>query len=244
MSMAIGGSIAYFLNWRGVFGVYALLAVLSSVLLFTVGKNIPSTKNKDTKALMPYINVLKNPSSLKIYILVIFEGVFLIGSFSFLGGFIKQVFDLNNFVIGIVMTAFGLMALIAGRKSGKVAAKIGRGKTAVVGLGFAFAADMVLVVLGESLPAVVIAIGFMGLGFMLAHSTFLTVATEFAAKGRSYATSLVAFFFMGGGGIGTAIGGKIITASSYTNLFVIYGLGLLILSISAMFLKNSFKTSI
>jgi len=59
LSMAIGGSIAYFLNWRGVFGVYAGLAVLSSVLLFTIGKNIPSTKNKDTKALMPYVNILK-----------------------------------------------------------------------------------------------------------------------------------------------------------------------------------------
>jgi predicted MFS family arabinose efflux permease len=243
LSMAIGGSIAYFLNWRGVFGVYALLAVLSAVLLFTVGKNIPSNKNKDTKALMPYINVLKNPSSLKIYILVIFEGVFLIGSFSFLGGFIKQVFDINNFAIGLVMTAFGLMALIAGRKSGKIAAKIGRRKTATIGLFFAFIADMMLIGLGTSLPAIVIAVGFMGLGFMLAHSTFLTVATEFAAKGRSYAMSLVAFFFMGGGGIGTAIGARIIAGSNYTSLFTIYGTGLLVLSVCAFYFKNSFKSS-
>ena len=50
LSMAIGGSIAYFLNWRGVFLVYAGLAVISSILMFTIGKNIPSTKNKNTKA--------------------------------------------------------------------------------------------------------------------------------------------------------------------------------------------------
>ncbi len=37
LSMAIGGSIAYFFNWRGVFVVYAVLAVLSTILLFTIG---------------------------------------------------------------------------------------------------------------------------------------------------------------------------------------------------------------
>lgn len=244
LSMAIGGSIAYFLNWRGVFGVYAGLAVLSSILLFTIGKNIPSTTNKDTKALLPYINILKNPSSAIIYALVIFEGVFLIGSFSFLGGFIKQAFDMNNFVIGMVMTAFGIMALAAGRNSGKIAVKIGRKKTVVIGLCFAFVADLLLVTVGNYLPIVIIAVGLMGFGFMMAHSTFLTIATEFAAKGRSYATSLVAFFFMGGGGIGTAIGGKIVAASSYMNLFAIYGVGLFIVTISALFVKNSFKQAL
>lgn len=242
LSMAIGGSIAYFLNWRGVFGVYAGLAVLSSLLLFTIGKRIPSTKNKESNGIRPYINILKNPSSVIIYTLVIFEGVFLIGSFSFLGGFIKQVFDLNNFVIGMVMTAFGVMALLAGRKSGMIAAKIGRKKTAVIGLSFAFIADILLVTMGSFLPVVVIAVGLMGFGFMLAHSTFLTIATEFAAKARGIAMSLVAFCFMGGGGIGTAIGGKIVAASSFEMLFMIYGIGLLLVTISALLVNISHVT--
>lgn len=243
LSMAIGGSIAYFLNWRGVFAVYASLAVVSSILLFTIGKKIPSTKNKESKAIMPYINVLKNPSSVIIYTLVIFEGIFLIGSFSFLGGFIKQTFELNNFAIGIVMTAFGLMALLAGRKSGVIARKIGRKKTAAVGISFAFLADLLFIILGNHLSIVVIAIGLMGSGFMLAHSSFLTVATEFAAKARSIATSLVAFCFMGGGGIGTAIGAKIIAASNFRMLFIIYGSGLLLVTFSILLVKNSFNPS-
>ncbi|WP_425801863.1 MFS transporter [Desulfitobacterium sp. Sab5] len=244
LSMAIGGSIAYFLNWRGVFGVYAGLAVISSLLLFTIGRKIPSTINKESKALMPYITILKNPSSAIIYILVIFEGIFLIGSFSFLGGFIKQIFELNNFAIGMVMTAFGIMALVAGRKSGKLAAKIGRKKTAVIGLTSAFIADILLVSMGSFLPVVIIAIGAMGFGFMLAHSTFLTIATEFAAKARGIAMSLVAFCFMGGGGIGTAIGGKIVSSSSFERLFLIYGIGLLALTLSTILVKKSFKSSV
>lgn len=244
LSMAIGGSIAYFLNWRGVFAVYAGLAVISSILLFTVGQKIPSTQNKDNNGLMPYINILKNPSSVIIYAIVIFEGIFLIGSFSFLGGFIKQIFGLNNFAIGMVMTAFGMMALIAGRKSGVIASKIGRKKTVVIGLSFAFVANILFVTFGNFLPAVITAVGLMGLGFMLAHSTFLTMATEFAAKGRSYATSLVAFCFMGGGGIGTAIGGKIVAGTSYDNLFIIYGIGLFLITVSISLVKSSFKTNV
>jgi predicted MFS family arabinose efflux permease len=243
LSMAIGGSIAYFLNWRGVFGVYAGLAVLSSILLFTIGRKIPSTKNKKSQAIMPYINILKSPSSVIIYALVIFEGFFLIGSFSFLGGFIKQVFEFNNFVIGMVMTAFGIMALLAGKKSGMIAAKIGRKKTVVFGLSFAFIANILLVTMGSFLLIVVIAVGMMGFGFMMAHSTFLTIATEFASKARGFAMSLVAFCFMGGGGIGTAIGGRIIAASSFERLFTIYGVGLLLVTVSALLVKSSFKTS-
>lgn len=244
LSMAIGGSIAYFLNWRGVFVVYAGLAILSSILLFTIGRKIPSTRNKESQAIMPYINILKNPSSAIIYALVLFEGVFLLGSFSFLGGFIKQLFDLNNLAIGLVMTAFGVMALLAGRKSGTIAAKIGRKRTIVMGLSFAFIANILLVGMESYLPIVVVAIGLMGFGFMMVHSTFLTIATEFAPKARAIATSLVAFCFMGGGGIGTAIGGRIVATSGFERLFTIYSVGLLLLTAIALLLKSSFQTEI
>lgn len=186
---------------------------------------------------------LASASIVIIYALVILEGVFIIGSFSFLGGFIKNVFDLNNFAIGMVMTAFGIMALLAGRKSGKIAAKIGRKKTAVIGLGFAFIADILLLVMGSFLPVAVIAVGLLGFGFMMAHSTFLTIATEFAAKARGIAMSLLVFCFMGGGGIGTAIGGRIVAAYSFERLFALYGAGLLLATVIALLVKGSFQTN-
>ena len=142
------------------------------------------------------------------------------------------------------MTAFGIMALIAGKKSGNIALKIGRKKTAVIGLGLAFISELLLVTMGSFLPVVVIAVGLMGFGFMMAHSTFLTIATEFAAKARGIAMSLVAFCFMGGGGIGTAIGGRIIAASSFERLFTIYVIGLLLVTMIALIVKSSFQASI
>lgn len=243
LSMAIGGSIAYFLNWRGVFAIYAVFSVISTILLLTIGKNIPSSKNENSKAFAPYLNLLKNPSSLKIYILVFFEGIFLIGSFSFLGGFIKNTYDFNNFLIGMIMTAFGVMAVIGGRVSGKISAKIGRKKTILLGLTSAVLANLIFVTLGNVLVVLIIGVGLLGLGFMLAHSTFLTIATEFAAKARGVAMSLVAFCFMGGGGLGTAIGSRIVGSSSLITLFTAYGVGLLALILAVLLVKKSFVIS-
>jgi len=69
---------------------------------------------------------------------------------------------------------------------------------------------------------------------MLAHSTLLTIATEFAAKARGMAMSLVAFAFMGGGGIGTAIGGRLISAGGFTLFYGTYSLALAALVVLAV----------
>ncbi len=70
------------------------------------------------------------------------------------------------------------------------------------------------------------------------HSTLLTIATEFAAKARGAAMSLVAFCFMGGGGIGTALGGRLIKAVGFEQFFSYYGLALLIFSRGRQRLRN------
>lgn len=240
LSMAIGGSIAYFFNWRGVFVIYAVIAIISTILLLTIGKSIPSIKNPNSKVFAPYLSLLKNSSSLKIYLLVLFEGIFLIGSFSFLGSYIKNTYEFNNFIIGMIMTAFGVMAVIGGRISGKISAKVGRKKTILIGLVCAVLAIAIFLTLGTILPALIVGVGLMGLGFMLAHSTFLTIATEFADKSRGIAMSLVAFFFMGGGGLGTALGSRIVQSSSMSTLFTVYGIGLLLLISAVLVIKKSF----
>ncbi|ODA42061.1 MFS transporter [Desulfosporosinus sp. BG] len=240
LSMAIGGSIAFFFNWRGVFMIYAILSVVATILLLTVGRNIPSSKNKEGKVFAPYLNLLSNPSSLKIYLLVLFEGFFLLGSFSFLSGYIQNIYDFNNFLIGLIMSIFGVMSIIGGRISGKISAKVGRKKTILLGLTFVLLAMIIIITLGNILETLIFGIGLFGLGLMLAHSTFLTIATEFAAKARGVAMSLVAFCFMGGGGLGTAFGSRIVGNSRFTTLFILYGIGLLILIVAISIIKKSF----
>ena len=82
---------------------------------------------------------------------------------------------------------------------------------------------------GDVLGVLIFSVVLLGLGFMLAHSTLLTYATEFAAKARGAAISLVAFCFMGGGGIGTAVGGRLISLIGYNKFYIIYDSALFVL---------------
>lgn len=119
-SMAIGGSIAYFFNWRGVFALYALLAVISTVLLFAAGKHIPSARNPRSEVLAPYGRLLGQAASLTTYLAVLFEGILIVGSFSYLGAFISKTYHYSFLTIGLIMTGFGVAAVVAGRLSGRL----------------------------------------------------------------------------------------------------------------------------
>jgi predicted MFS family arabinose efflux permease len=226
LSMVIGGTIAYFLNWRGVFGVYAVLALVPTILLFKNYKSLPSEKHPDSKIFAPYIKLLGTSKSLFTYIIVLLEGIFIVGSFSYAGAYIFKTYNFNYFYIGLIMTAFGIMTVIGGRLSGKIVQKIGARKVLSVGLTLAALADIVIYLFGNTLWLLIIGVALLGLGFIFTHSTLLTRATEFAQKARGAAMSLVAFCFMGGGGVGTAIGGKLISATSLNKVFLVYGIAL------------------
>lgn len=238
LSMVTGGAIAYFLNWRGVFAIYALLSVIPMAMLIKNYRLLPDTKHRDSKLFAPYLKLLANPSSLFTYILVLLEGLFIIGSFSYLGAFIAATYHFNYLAIGSIMTAFGLMTVIGGRLSGKLVLKIGARKILIMGLIFATLADFFIYYFGRSLGWLVVSIGLLGIGFIFTHSTLLTRATEFAQKARGAAMSLVAFCFMGGGGLGTAIGGKIASVYGLSSLFMIYAVALVITLVLSFILIN------
>jgi predicted MFS family arabinose efflux permease len=243
LSMAIGGTIAYLVSWRGVFATYAGLSVIATSLLLFVGRRIPSQRNPQSKILAPFAGLLTKRASVLTYVVVLLEGILIIGSFSYLGAYIARNYHFDNLLIGLIMTAFGLMAVLGGRVSGLLSARLGRRFVLTLGLIFACAADVVVFLAGGVLPALVAGIAFLGLGFMLAHSTLLTIATEFAAKSRGMAMSLVAFAFMGGGGIGTAIGGRLINAGGFPLLYGAYSLALAVLVVFALIVVRDAGTA-
>jgi len=239
LSMAIGGTIAFFLNWRGVFITYAILSLIPAVLLIKNYKQLPSEKNPNSSIVKPYINLISNSKSLFTYIIVIFEGMFIVGSFSYTGAYIAKIYHYNYFVIGLIMTGFGIMSVIGGRMSGKITSKIGSRRVLSIGLISASLADILIYFLGFNIFVLIISVTLLGLGFIFTHSTLLTRATTFAEKSRGSAMSLVAFCFMGGGGLGTAIGSKIISLYGINIIFIIYGLFLLLtLGLSYVLIKD------
>jgi predicted MFS family arabinose efflux permease len=239
LSMALGGSIAYFVSWRGVFATYAVLSLISTVLLFVAGRKVPSKKNPHSQFVKPFAGLLRNGRSLAVYLVVLVEGILIVGAFSYLGVFTDYLFHYNYFTIGMILTAFGIGAVITGRLVGRIVPRIGRPNTLSLGLLCAIAAEAILFSVSTQPALLVVAVALLGIGFMLIHSTLLTIATEFAKTARGTAMSLVAFCFMGGGGIGTAIGGKIIGAQGYSVFYGIYAILLVVLLVIARFVVKS-----
>lgn len=79
---------------------------------------------------------------------------------------------------------------------------------------------------------------------MFAHSSLLTTATQFADRARGAAMSLVAFSFMVGGAVGTALGGRLIEARGYGTYYVIGGIGLAVLTLVAFFAVPSHAAAV
>lgn len=237
LSMGIGGAIAYFLDWRGVFVTYAVVAGVIAVVLWrwlpgAVGEH--ETRDAHAPVFKPYLALLGHGASLRTYAMILLEGVFLLGSFSYLGAILSARFGLSFLAIGAVMTAFGVAAVIAGRTSAAVAGRMGRTRTVAFGLALAATADALVFVGGSSLVVTTIGVFALGFGFMTAHSTLITIATQFAAKARGTAMSLVTFAFMIGGAAGTQLGGRIADAASFQVMYAVFGGGLLALALAAL----------
>lgn len=227
LSMAIGGVTAYFLNWRGVFVLYSILSVIPTLALVKAYGSLPSGKNPQAKFLAPYRKLLSERRSFNTYLLVLLEGVFIIGGFSYIGAYIAQEYHFNYLYIGLVMSLFGVATVIGGRLSGKLVKAVGPRNLLTLGLLLAVASYLLLASCGDWLGSLLTAVLLLGFGFIFTHSTLLTRATEFAQKARGAAMSLVAFCFMGGGGLGAALGGALITRWGLSNLFYIFAIALL-----------------
>jgi predicted MFS family arabinose efflux permease len=235
-SMTIGGTIAAVTSWRGVFLAYAVIAAVITVALLFTARSFAGELRGDphSQFVRPYVRLLGHWPSLRTYLVVFFEGLLILGSFSYLGAFAAKTLGLGTFQIGLLMAVFGVGVVVASRASGRLAERIGRSRLVAMGLALAAAADLLVVVGGSHLGVVAIAVLLLGLGFMFAHSSLLTTATQFAAKARGTAMSLVAFSFMVGGAVGTTIGGRIIEATSYGELYLVGGVGLAVLTVVAL----------
>jgi len=234
-SMTIGGTIAAVTSWRGVFMVYALVAAVITVVLLVTARSFAGELHGDPNSqfVRPYLRLLGHWPSLRTYLVVFFEGVLVLGSFSYLGAFAARSLGLGTLQIGLLMAVFGVGVIAASRASARLAERIGRYRLVAVGLGLAAAADLVVAFGGARLALVALGVLLLGLGFMFAHSSLLTTATQFAEKARGTAMSLVAFSFMVGGAIGTALGGRLIEATSYRELYLVGGVALAALTLIA-----------
>jgi MFS family permease len=218
MTMATVGAgvIADFTSWRVAF---ALTAVVAGVLSFFMrGMNEPAL-GSPPPVWSSLKGVLSNRTALLVLLLVLAEGLVLLGPLTFLP-VVVHASGLSVAVSGLLTAAYGASVLVFARVVKARTRKVAPAMLILVGGSMAVLA-YVLLVIDHGAVAVVIACALLGGGWAFMHSTLQTWATDMAPGYRATAVSLFATMLFTGSAVGAATFGPMVDAGSFGLMFAI-----------------------
>ena len=200
VGVSVGGMIAEWIGWRGVFGCAAVLTALAAgaaMILLPKPNGQRAAPPSMAQAVDRYRMVLSNPRSFVCFSIVFLEGLAIYGIMPFIGellrsrgagGLREAGFVIGGLGIGGLLYAFVVPLILRFAKRPAMMAagsSIAAVALATIGLDVSWATQM----------ASMVGLGF---GFFLLHNSVQTEVTELAPSARASAFSLHAFsFFMG-----------------------------------------------
>jgi predicted MFS family arabinose efflux permease len=230
---AMGGTLAQISSWRLVYLFYGISELIIAFIMLKILKRQPGTASAlNFKG--AYGEAFANIKLLKTVGIIFLMGLTVFGSFSFAGKFVEIQTGYNIFLVGLILTCFGLATVLGGRIVGMLRHRLGNrlfllaGTLACVSWGL----------MGAWHSPYFLALSLAGLGFgtIMIHPTLVATAQQLMPNQRGTVMSLASFTMFTGGGIGTYLNGKILTVWGFEPVFVIAGLLLLAAGISTVLL--------
>jgi predicted MFS family arabinose efflux permease len=164
-----------------------------------------------------YGEALAKPDLIKTVSIVFLVGASVFGSFSYAGHFVQTRTGYNIFIVGLILTFFGVATVVGGRKTGALRQRLGN--WLVLYAGILASASWGLMSVWHSPFALSLSLAGFGLGFIMIHPTLVATAQQLMPKRRGTVMSLVSFNLFVGGGVGTFVNGKILTAGGFGTVF-------------------------
>ncbi|MDN3955845.1 MFS transporter [Sporolactobacillus laevolacticus] len=223
ISAVLGGLFATFLNWRIAFFFFGLIAIVAAVLLHKLQDQVPvSTHNNFLRELK---FVIASPKGKIIFPLALITGLLLLGIYGYIGSFLNSELGLNYLQSGLIVMFFGISSLLASTQVGKSIQRFGRFGTVLLGSCFGLCSAMLLA-LSPSWQTVLLATITLGFGCIFVQSTLAAVAFEISSESTGLSSGLIGLCIFGGGGIGTAFSGLILSGEGFGNLWQFYSFGI------------------
>jgi predicted MFS family arabinose efflux permease len=216
MATVTAGAIADFTSWRVAF---ALTAVIAGVMSLLMGRMVEPSLGPPPPVWSSLRGVLTNRPALLVLVLVLVEGVVLLGPLTFLPVVLHSS-GLSVTVSGLLTAAYGVAVLVFARVVKVRTQTMSPWRLILVGGGMAVLA-YVLLVINHDAVAVVLATVLLGGGWAFMHSTLQTWATDMAPGYRATAVSLFATMLFTGSAFGAAVFGPMVDAGSFTAMFAI-----------------------
>ena len=213
---AIGGALAYFGSWRLVYLVYGIAEFITALIMLKVLEKQPGTV-AGMSLRDAYREAFRNTDLIKTVSIVFLLGASVFGSFCYCGNFVQARTGYNIFLVGLILTSFGLATVAGGRKTGALRQKLG--SRLLIYAGVLGSTSWALMPAWHSPVGLSLSLAGFGLAFILIHTTFVATAQQLMPKRRGTVMSLVSFNLFIGGGIGTFVNGKLLTVAGFGTVF-------------------------
>ena len=212
LSAALGGLSASFMSWRVVFigsGVFSL--VIALILLWLPVSKGNAAPQRRRGFIAPYRELFSTAGrrAVALYGLVFYEGILAFSTLSYLGALVFERDHLPYALIGVLYMLNGGANILAGRLLGRFVRRFGERRMVMAG-GCLCVIAFLLVGLQPVWCFFPLGMLLQGFGFVIAHSTLQTHATELAPEQRGTAVALFAFTFLIGGSVGSSLAGFVI----------------------------------
>lgn len=233
LSSGLGGIICDLMSWRAAFACFGALAVVALALLWRLREPEVAPGEKDHATAAPPTVGTSAPflvraariffgSHRAIFFVACTTGVAFLGVYGFMGTFLSERCGLTSTQAGLIMMLYGVMCLVGGMVSGRIGAA--RGPRAVILVGevsglLAVVALVAVTLTGAWQPAL-LAAGALGFGYILVQPTLVSLSMDADPTQTGLCTGLIGLGVFAGGGVGSAVGGWLLSATGYQALWV------------------------
>lgn len=227
LSGPIGGVLGQLLGWQAPFILLSMCSLLVVMWLGFRLQSLPDRQSTDVCSRRQNIrHLLTRSVPRKLLLITLIEGALFAGSFPFIASYLHNTFALSYAACGLVVSCFGIGALLYTQNASWIIPKLGETKLVFVG-GMLVIVGFVLASLSDTWLPVLIVELLLGVGYFSLHGVLQTRATELLPEARTIAVSTFIFMLFLGQSLGSLGMSRAIAVIGYRSTFLVYAVGIM-----------------
>ena len=236
LSSGLGGIITDLMSWRAAFACFGALALVALALLLRLpagggsvaGGAAPAGEVADGEGrpvaqggfLVRAARIFFG-SHRAVFLVACSTGLVFLGVYGFMGTFLSERCGLGSTQAGLIMMLYGVMCLVGGTVSGRIGAAHGPRGVILVGeaSGLVAIASLAAVAATGLWQPALLAAGALGFGYILTQPTLVSLSMDADPAQTGLCTGLIGLGVFAGGGVGSALGSRVVAALGYGGLW-------------------------
>ncbi|MFN2643947.1 MAG: MFS transporter [Burkholderiales bacterium] len=230
---ALAGALGERYGWRGIFVLLAAALLLIAVLLTLEARRQPrpAARARIAQSFARMPRLLGEPSVRGLLAIGFSEGFLIFGALAFVALHFQRRFGLGPGAAGSLVALYALGGLAYAAVAPRALRRFGEIGLATLG-GGALAAGYAVLAISPLLALAALALGAIGGGFYMFHTTLQTKLTQVAPTARGSAVALFATFLFMGQASGVWLASHLADTLGIAPVFGVSALGLTVLAVA------------